>query len=326
MLKRFTSWIRNSRKQEAEAPDDNHFEKVQSLNSILGSDEQILWKGAPSPLSSWSDHDQFAPLGSVGTSPGSLIGRILKMLIIAALILTLGIGGVFVFGTGIIAFSSERESLSAAILSMSLGLALMSCLLFLLQPLANYLHARQLRYVITTYRALVVRIGPVSYNLWMKLPLLVNFAIFFIMFALWGVGTTFSGLFNIAAAEDGIGLWLLFAALYFLVFISISLFLAALGGMFCLGSWMIISEASKDKSITFVRSFYHRDTKAGDYPLIKRLRKEGIGDIILGIDSWESRTFDDTPGMQMNDIEVGFLSVGDAKQVAEHLHSVIYKQ
>ncbi len=327
MLKRFMSWLRGSTKQEDEAQDDNHVEKVQSLNSILGNDEQILWEGAPSPRHSWSDHDQLAPPSSIGMNPGSLIGRVLKMFIVAALILILGIGGVFIFGTGLIAFSSERESVSAAILSMSLGLALISILLFLLQPLANYLHARQLRYVITTYRALVLRLGPVRYNLWMKLPLFINLAIFFIMFALWAIGAVLSRVHNIAAAEDGVGLWLLFVAFLLLIFISISLFLAALGGVFSFGSWLIISDAAKDKSMTFVRSFYHRDTQANNYPSIRRLRKDGTGDIILDIDCWEDSAFSESHG----DIstfcnEVGFLSVSDAEQVAEHLHSVIYKQ
>ncbi len=325
MLKRFRSWLPGNTKPEDGAQDDNHIEKVQSLNDMLGSDERILWEGAPSPRHSWSDHDQLAPTGSVGTSPDSLIGRVFKMLVIAALLLTLGTGGVMVFGSSLIALLSERGFSSATIL-MPLGLTLMSTLLFLLQPLANILHARQLRYVITTYRALVLRLGPVRHNLWMKLPLFINLAILFIILALFAIGSAILQVHNIGAAEDGVGLWLLFVAFYLLFFIPTSLFLAVLGGVFGFCSWMIISEASTDKSMTFARSFYHRDTQANNYPLVKRLRKDGTGDIILCIDDWESRTFDDTPGTQMNYIDVGFLSVGDAEQVAERLHGVIYKR
>lgn len=228
MFKWFKSWLPGNTKPEDRAQDDNHIEKVKSLNDMLGSDEQILWEGAPSPRHSWSDHDQLAPVGSVGTSPDSHIGRLFKMLVIAALIITLSTGGAFVFGTGLIALSSERESVFAAIISMSLGLALMSTLLFMLQPLANYLHARKLRYVITTDRALVLRLGPVRHNLWMKLPLLMSLSVFFIILALFGITSTVLQVHNIVAAEDGRGWWLLFVAFYLAFFIPLSLFLAAL--------------------------------------------------------------------------------------------------
>ncbi len=327
MLKRFRSWFRGSTKQEDKTGNNNHIEKVQSLNKALRSDEQILWEGAPSPRHSWNDHDQMVSPGSTGTSPSSLIGRVFKMLVLAAFILILGSGGLLVLGTGVMSFFSERESLGVSIFLVSLGLTLTSGLLFLLQPLANYLDARQLRYVITTNRAMVLRLGPVRYNLWMKIPLYINFAILFSISAIGVLGLTFSQVYNIAAAEDGVGWWLLFVVVWLIVFIPVSIFLGSLGGVAGFGLWAIISEASKDKSKVFVRSFYHPDSLANKYPVIKRLRKDGTGDLVLGIDDWEDTTFSEGGGsVSLHRNEAGFLSINDVEEVAEYLGRLIYKQ
>jgi len=84
---------------------------------------------------------------------------------------------------------------------------------------------------------------------------------------------------------------------------------------------VIIQEAIKSKSAIYIRSFYFNDIKKLGLPVISRIRKTGVGDVILGSDGhWEygNELSSFAPEMFYN--SVGFLSIADAKNVAKKIH------
>ena len=89
------------------------------------------------------------------------------------------------------------------------------------------------------------------------------------------------------------------------------------------GQSAIILDAIKGRNDIFVRSFKFTEMRRHDFPVVSRVRKGGIGDVILSQDGhWDyDIEFPDAPWFQTN--AVGFLSVPNAKQVMEKIDRVV---
>jgi hypothetical protein len=116
----------------------------------------------------------------------------------------------------------------------------------------------------------------------------------------------------------GLGTWL--ARIFLLVFMSFFGFIFATIGYIGLRfQTVIILDAIKDRHALFVRSFDFGEINRNDFPVVTRLRKDGVGDVILGQDGhWEYYGDSNiSPDFKIN--AVGFLSVPKAKKVSDML-------
>ncbi|MCU7802670.1 MAG: hypothetical protein KZQ96_05680 [Candidatus Thiodiazotropha sp. (ex Lucinoma borealis)] len=85
----------------------------------------------------------------------------------------------------------------------------------------------------------------------------------------------------------------------------------------------IIFDAIKDRYGIFVRCFNFNEIKRNDFPVLSRLCKDGIGDVILSQDGhWEyDIDFNQLPWFKIN--MVGFLSVPDAKRIMDKIEQAV---
>ncbi|MCM8857893.1 MAG: hypothetical protein LC541_20215 [Candidatus Thiodiazotropha sp.] len=82
---------------------------------------------------------------------------------------------------------------------------------------------------------------------------------------------------------------------------------------------VIIFDAIKDRHGIFVCCFNFNEIKRNDFPVLSRLCKDGIGNVILSQDGhWEyDIDFNQLPWFKIN--VVGFLSVPDAKRIMDKI-------
>ncbi|MCP3954555.1 MAG: hypothetical protein GY697_20405, partial [Desulfobacterales bacterium] len=294
------------------------------FSDILSPNEKVIWQGSPSALQAWSDHDMMEPAGSVGDRPGSLMGRRAESILAVMFILFLsfaGAGSIYSGGSEILQ-KQEPSTYMLDIFLILLGITLMSGLPFLLRPVSNCLRTRQLTYLLTPFRAVIIRRGHALAEIWVRSPVIFSASLLF----LYGV-FMFSWIFIQGAHQDflngaGVGTWL--ARGCSLIFIGFLGFVFSTIGFIGLRfQTVIILDAIKDRHGQFVRSFGFNEINRNDFPVVTRLRKNGVGDVILGQDGhWEYYGDSNiTPDFKIN--AVGFLSVPEAKMVSDMIQRMI---
>lgn len=293
-------------------------QRFDNFIEILQPGEQIIWQGKPSALHAWADHDQLEPAGSASERPVSLKVRKFEAILALLFILFMFVLGAGCFYSGIneVLEKQDLATVAHAIFLILTGITFMSGLPFILRPLSNSLRARRLTYLLTTARALIVRNDHAWAEIWVRSPVILSVSILI----LYGV-LFFSGIYLEGASQDflqGAGLNTWMARLFILVFmLPIAYTFTVLGYLGLRFQCVIILDAIKDRHGIFVRSFSFSDIKYHDFPVISRLRKDGVGDVIVGQDGhWEyDIDFNEVPWFKIN--AVGFLSIADAKDVAE---------
>ena len=324
VLKKYIDLIKRSDPRE---DDKIKVERFDRFSDILQPNEKILWQGNPSSRHAWGDHDQMEPAGSVGDRPGTLTGRRVEMILALTFILfmfCLGAGSLY---SGIDEMLHKRSpaAIAMGIFLVLLGITLMSGVPFLLRPVSNRLRARQLTYILTSSRAMIVRRGRAWAEIWVRSPVILSLSVLF----LYGV-VMFSGIFIFDTYQDftdgaGWNTWL--ARGFILVCMTpVGLIFGTIGFIGLRFQSEIILEAIKDRYGIFVRSFDFNEIKRNRFPVVSRLREDGCGDVILGQDGhWEyDIDFPDSPWFKIN--AVGFLSVPDVKQVSGQVKQVLEQQ
>lgn len=325
MLKKiFAKYFKLINRLDPRKDDLINVERFDRLSEILPPNEKVLWQGTPSSLHAWSDHDMMEPAGSVGDRPGSLMGRRVESILAFVFILFLafaGAGSVYSGGSEILQ-KQDSSTYMLDIFLILLGITLMSGLTFLLRPVGNCLRARQLPYLLSPYRAVIIRRGHALAEIWVRSPVILSASLLF----LYGV-FMFSWIFVQGTYQDfldgaGVGTWLARGCL--LIFIGfLGIIFSTIGFIGLRFQTAIILDAIKDRHGLFVRSFGFDEINRNDFPVVTRLRKNGVGDVILGQDGhWEYYGDSNiSPDFKING--VGFLSVPEAKKVSDLILQMI---
>ena len=224
-----------------------------------------------------------------------------------------------------IATSAEtNESLASRVALGLLGLTMMSGLPFLLRPFVNAWRTRRLVYLLTNQRALVVREGPALGELLVRGPLWFMLPATALLGGVTGlVGQSIAGIRILLSGELGLGatLGLLGTGL---------LFLFILGGLVAFGVFglhRLFAElrAAYTKRGSFVaREFHLTDLKRNGSPKLARVRRGGVGDVLLDVDSYYESDPDSGGGSTVL-LDVGFLSVPSAMAVAARIETLMAK-
>jgi len=295
--------------------------RFDSMDDILDANEQILWQGAPSPRHAWGDHDQMEPAGSVGVRPGSLVGRMVEIILALGFILFMFLFGAVSFFAGVDEILRKHDFVLGIFLVL-FGLTLMSGLPFLLRPFSNCLRAKQLTYILTTSRAIIVRRGHAWAEIWVRSPVIISVSLLFIYGVIMFSGLYIEGVYLGFVNGAGWNSWLARGIAL--------IFLGPLGGVFAtmgyigfFGQYSIIIDAIKGRHDIFIRSFTYSKMRRNDFPVVSRVRKDGFGDVILGQDGhWEYNIdFASSPWFEMT--AIGFLSVSDARKVMERIDTAV---
>ncbi|MCU7795836.1 MAG: hypothetical protein KZQ75_01760 [Candidatus Thiodiazotropha sp. (ex Myrtea spinifera)] len=290
--------------------------RFEHFNDVLQPGESIIWQGKPSAKHAWGDHDQMEPAGSVSERPVSLSGRKVEMILALVFILFMFLMGLVSTYAGIdeLLHNKEMGTQALGIFLILTGITFMSGLPFLMRPIFNSLRTRQLTYLLTSTRAMIIRRGHAWAEIWTRSWVILSVS----LLLLYGV-ILFSGIFIESSHQDivdgaGMSTWL--ARLFILLIMApVGFIFAALGFVGLYFQSVIILDAIKDRHGIFMRAFDFDEIKRNDFPVISRPRKEGVGDVILGQDGhWEyDIDFNQAPWFKIN--AVGFLSVPHAKQV-----------
>lgn len=296
-------------------------QRFDHFTDILNKNEKILWQSAPSFQHAWGDHDQMEPAGSVGKRPISLVGRKVEMILALVFIFFMFLfgAGSFYVGVGEILLNQD---IILAIFLVLIGFTFMSGLPFLLRPLSNCLRTKQLTYILTTSRAIIVRRGHAWAEIWVRSPVILSVSLLFLYSVIMFSGIYIEGVYLGFINNAGWNSWLARGmALIFMV---------PLGGIFSTIGYVgfrfqfaIIIDAIKGRDDIFVRSFNFSEIRRSDFPVMSRVRKGGFGDVILGHDGhWEyNNDFPSSPWFTTN--AVGFLSVPNAKLVMNKVKQVV---
>jgi len=321
VLKKYIDLVKRIDPREDDQINIVRFDK---FSDVLQPNERILWQGNPSSRHAWGDHDQMEPAGSVGDRPGSLLGRRVEMILALVFILFMFLGGVLFFCASIDEMLQIKSLAAAApaIFLALLGITLMSGLPFLLRPISNCWRARQLTYLLTSSRAIIVRRGHAWAEIWVRSPVILSVS----LLLLYGV-VIFSLIFMNDTYQDvihGAG-WNTWLTRGFLLvgMAPVGFIFGTIGYIGLRFQSVIILDAIKDRHGIFVRSFDFNEIKHSQFPVVTRLREDGCGDVILGQDGhWEyDIDFPNSPWFKIN--AVGFLSVPDAKQVSHKVKQVL---
>jgi hypothetical protein len=321
LLKKYIDLIKRIDPRE---DDELNVERFDRFSDILQPNEKILWQGTPSSRHAWGDHDQMESAGSVGDRPGSLTGRRVEMILALAFILFMFFGGVLFFCSGISELLQKQDlsTLASALFLLLLGTTLMSGLPFLLRPVSNRLRARQLTYILTSSRAIIVRRGHAWAEIWVRSPVILSLSLLFLYGVIMFGGLSIVGTYR--AVSQGASLSTLLAHFVTLILMTpVGVIFAAIGYVGLRFQTEIILDAIKDRHGIFVRSFDFNEIKRNKFPVVTRLREDACGDVILGQDGhWEyDIDFPNSPWFKIN--AVGFLSVPDARQVSKKVKQVI---
>jgi hypothetical protein len=206
-----------------------------------------------------------------------------------------------------------------------LGLTMLSGLPILFRPLINMLRARRLGYVLTSRRALVVRRGPATDELWIRSPLLATLsatALFGGTLGLvgqWtaGIRLLFSGELGLGGALGLVGVGLVFPPIF--------------GGLTLLGGaglWSVyagIRRSVVDRKHYFAREFDYTSMRKNAMLRMSRLRRHGVGDLVLDVDS-DYQSDPNSGGGSSVLLDVGFLSVPSVETVAAHLDELLEEE
>jgi len=302
--------------------DNVDVEQVQSLSAALSASEIIVWEGRPSHHYAWADHDQMEPAGATGAKPNSIMGRVILYFFIGFFITITVFIGLYTLVNSIQSLMEAKnfENIISSIGIILFAITLIALLPLLLTPFANIQRSKQLAYAITTRRTLIIREGPAWSEIWIKTPIIICVSLLFLYAVAY-----FGLLFIFSSYQDyinGAGLNTWFARVFIILFVGpIGLIFALFGWIGLTYQTVIIQEAIKSKSAIYIRSFYFNDIKKLGLPVISRIRKTGVGDVILGSDGhWEygNELSSFAPEMFYN--SVGFLSIADAKNVAKKIH------
>ena len=318
ILKKYIDLIKRFDSRE---DDDVIVQRFDRFNDILRANEQILWQGAPSLLHAWGDHDQMEPAGSAGSRPASLVGRVVEMILALAFIFWMFLLGAGSFYVGV-GEMLHKQNFDVGILLVLGGLTFMSGLPFLLRPLSNCLRAKQLTYILTTSRAMIVRRGHAWGVIWVRSPVILSFSLLFIYGVIMFSGLYIEGVYLGFVNGAGWNSWV--ARGFALIFmVPLGVVFATIGYIGLRGQSAIIIDAIKGRHDIFVRSFTFSEIRRNDFPVVSRVRKDGFGDVILRQDGhWEYNIdFPGAPWFKKN--AIGFLSVPNARQVMEKIDRVV---
>ncbi|MCU7850684.1 MAG: hypothetical protein KZQ80_00580 [Candidatus Thiodiazotropha sp. (ex Monitilora ramsayi)] len=286
------------------------------VSDVLQPGESIIWQGKPSAKHAWGDHDQMEPAGSVSERPASLAGRKIEMILALLFILFMFLLGIFTTYSGFDELQRNKDWRSIALggFLVLTGITFMSGLPFLMRPIFNSLRARQLTYLLTSSRAMIIRRGHAWAEIWTRSWVILSVSLLLLYSVI-----LFSGIFIESSYQDivdraGMSTWL--ARLFILLIMApVGFMFASLGFIGFYFQSIIIIDAIKDRHGIFMRCFEFEEIKRNDFPVISRQRKDGVGDIILDQDGhWEyDIDFNQVPWFKIN--AVGFLSVPNAMQV-----------
>jgi hypothetical protein len=321
ILKKYSDFIKriDSRKD-----DEIIVTRFGRFEDILQPDEEILWQGAPSASDAWADHDQMEPAGSAGDRPGSLAGRRVEMILALLFILFMFFLGAGFFFSGVseILQKQDLDTIAPSIFLILVGTTFMSGLPFLLRPVSNRRRARRLTYILTTSRAMIVRHGRAWAEIWVRSAVIISVSLLFLYGVILFSGLFLEGVYRDAITGAGLNAWL--ARGFILVLIApAGVTFVAFGYVGLRFQSEIILDAINDRNGLFVREFDFNEIERNDFPVLSRLRNNGVGDVILGQDGhWEyDIDFPNSPWFKIN--AVGFLSVPDARQVSKKVKQVI---
>lgn len=287
LLKKYIDLIKRF---DPRVDDEVIVKRFDRFTDILQPDEKILWQGTPLARHAWGDHDQMEPAaGSVGDRPVSIAARKVEMMLALLFILfmfLLGAGSFYSGTTGMLQ-KQDLDTLALGIFLILTGITFMSGLPFLLRPVSNSLRARQLTYLLTTSRAMIVRRGHAWAEIWVRAPVILSVSLLFLYSVIIFSGLYIEGSYQDAVDGAGLSTWL--ARVFFLVLMAPFGFIFATFGYVGLRfQCEIILDAVKDRHGIFVRCFNFNEIKRNDFPVLSRPRKDGVGDVILGQDGhWE---------------------------------------
>jgi hypothetical protein len=321
LLKILKKYIDMVKRVDPREDDEVIVQRFDRFNDILHANEQILWQGSPSIRHAWGDHDQMEPAGSAGDRPASLLGRKVEMILALVFIFFMFLFGAGSFYVGIGELLQKQDFVLGIFLAL-VGLTFMSGLPFLLRPLSNCLRTKQLTYLLTTSRTMIVRRGHAWAEVWVRSPVILSVSLLFIYSVIMFSGLYIEGLYLGYVNDAGWNSWLArgFALIFFVPIGGIFATIGYIGFRF---QFAIITDAIKGRHDIFVRSFNFSEIRRHDFPVVSRLRKGGLGDVILGQDGhWGYNVdFQNAPWFKTN--AVGFLSVPDAKQVMEKIERMV---
>jgi hypothetical protein len=296
--------------------DSMDIERAQSLEAVLAPSEIIVWETRASHHFAWADHDQMEPRGLMGLQPNSITGQISFYIFGGLCILCAVLVGFYLLISNILAFAETQniESVFSSIGMMIFAITLIATLPLLLTPYVNIQRAKKIRYIITTRRALILREGPVWSTIWIKTPIIMCICLLLIYTI-----SFFSLIFLFSSSQDYItlvGLKIGSTKFFALLFAGlIGFVIAVIGWVGLIYQGLKIKKTIENNSTVFIRNFYLNNIKKLELPIISRIRKNGVGDIILGSDSH----FDHNIKMS----SVGFLSIANANDVAKKIHAAL---
>jgi hypothetical protein len=313
------------RNMDFKKPDDTKFtvQSVSSLDEVLLNEENILWQGSPLSQYSWGDHDMLGPVGSTYDQPQSLWGRIIYNIFSVLFISCLTLAGVVSIFTGIeelLAAKSFGKLFGGGLLIL-FGSTLMSSISILFTPFINMQRAFKMQYLLTNKRCLVIRKGHDWGKIWGKSLIIFNLSLLLLFGVLGFTIILFQGIYIDIFYNSS------FNSLVARVVGGILLF--PLGAIFFLMAYAgmryqpeIIIEAIKSRNKFFIRSFYHKDSLIQDYPMVSRIRGNGVGDVILAADVYYDYVTESST-VHTHVIPSGFLSVANAKLLEQKIQNAI---
>jgi len=260
LLKKYIDLIKRFDPRE---DDEVIVKRFDRFADILQPNEKILWQGTPSARHAWGDHDQMEPAGSVSERPVSLKVRKVEMILALLFILFMCLLGAGSFYPGVTEMLQKQDfgTLALGIFLILTGITFMSGLPFQLRPVTNCLRARQLTYLLTTSRTMIVRRGHAWAEIWVRSPVILSVSLLFLYSVI-----MFSGLYiedSYQDAVDGAGLSTWLARVFFLVLMTpVGYTFATFGYIGLRFQFDIIFDAIKDRHGIFVRCFNFNEIKS----------------------------------------------------------------
>jgi len=311
---------------DSKKPEDDKFKVqcVSSLDEVLLSKENILWQGSPLSQYSWADHDMLEPVGSSFDQPQSIWGRIIYNIFSVLFICWLTLAGLVTFFTGIEELLAARNfgKLFGGGLMALFGITLISSITLLFTPFINMQRAYKVQYLLTNKRCLVIRKGHDWSKIWGKSLIIFNLSLL-ILFAVLGFTIIlFQGIYNDIFYNSSLNSLIARVVGGIISFpLAVIFLLMAYAGIRYQPE--IIIEAIKSRNKFFIRSFYHKDSLVQDYPMVSRIRSNGVGDVILAADAYYDYSTESNE-VYTHIIPSGFLSVENAKCIEKKIQNAIH--
>ena len=296
-----------------------------AIEERLGENETVIWAGRPTLRHALASEEQPAPGERAPLQATSIIGRLLQesaTVVLSLLLLPVG-GAIGAYGLVHLRSAPDVLAVVGPVLVLLLGLGLVAAGLFGLgEPLRNRLQVVRTYYVLTDRRALILRQGNgrTARTIRAACALLAS-----VLALALGVLVAAGGLLVLprmdAQTAGTLGTFL-FGAGWLFVTLGIGLLIGCLGWTRLTLAWASLVDAVRGDGFDLEIRAFRVDELDGREIRVKRMRRDGVGDLVFANGNYYDREGDETAGGGIVEVDVGFMSVGGARELEAMLRRV----